>query len=124
MPDNSEHSDSFSKNRSNYGGQGDGREISFLDRCVSQIDQALRTCVPGSNQALRSSPAQSYDEEELDSNQRRHIAGLMRINHTGEVCAQALYQGRLPRLSSMKFDNPWNRQQSKKLITWPGVKKD
>tara|TARA_B110000438_G_scaffold179012_1_gene171133 strand:+ start:5561 stop:6268 length:708 start_codon:yes stop_codon:yes gene_type:complete len=93
MPDNLEHSDSFSKNRSNYGGQGDGREISFLDRCVSQIDQALRTCVPSSNQALRSSPAQSYNEEELDSNQRRHIAGLMRINHTGEVCAQALYQG-------------------------------
>jgi len=42
---------------------------------------------------LRSSPAQSCNEEELDSSQRRHVAGLMRINHTGEVCAQALYQG-------------------------------
>jgi ubiquinone biosynthesis monooxygenase Coq7 len=93
MSDNLEHSDLFSKNRSSYDGQENGRGVSFLDRFVSQFDQALRTCVPGSNQALRSSPAQSCNEEELDSSQRRHVAGLMRINHTGEVCAQALYQG-------------------------------
>src|SRR5262249_3655402 len=39
------------------------------------------------------SPASGMEEGELDSGQRRHAAGLMRVNHTGEVCAQALYSG-------------------------------
>lgn len=66
---------------------------SLLDRCLIQFDQALRTCVPGSSTAQRISPAVSVTDSELPETERRHIAGLMRINHTGEVCAQALYQG-------------------------------
>src|SRR5690606_16437512 len=46
-----------------------------------------------SGQPGRPSPAIVQPEAELDAQQARHIAGLMRINHTGEVCAQALYQG-------------------------------
>ncbi|NKB33521.1 MAG: 2-polyprenyl-3-methyl-6-methoxy-1,4-benzoquinone monooxygenase [Pseudomonadales bacterium] len=66
---------------------------SFLDRCLIQFDQALRTCVPGSSHATRNSPAEPVAEEELTATEKKHIAGLMRINHTGEVCAQALYAG-------------------------------
>lgn len=66
---------------------------SFLDQCLIQFDQALRTCVPGASSAQRHSPAEPLTEPELDPVARRHAAGLMRINHTGEVCAQALYQG-------------------------------
>lgn len=66
---------------------------SFLDTCLIQFDQALRTCVPGSSQARRESPAGTMDDVEMGSSERKHAAGLMRINHTGEVCAQALYQG-------------------------------
>ncbi len=71
---------------------------SFLDNCLIQFDLALRTCVPGSSQARRVSPAQELQDSEisgseLTDDERRHTAGLMRINHTGEVCAQALYQG-------------------------------
>lgn len=66
---------------------------SFLDQCLIQFDQALRTCVPGSTTAQRDSPAKPIDDTELAESDRKHIAGLMRINHTGEVCAQALYQG-------------------------------
>lgn len=66
---------------------------SWLDRCLIQFDQALRTCVPGSTTAQRASPASTVQETDLAAPERRHIAGLMRINHTGEVCAQALYQG-------------------------------
>lgn len=66
---------------------------SFIDRCLIQFDQALRTCVPGSSSAQRNSPATSLADPELANTDRQHIAGLMRINHTGEVCAQALYQG-------------------------------
>ena len=65
----------------------------FIDRCLMQFDQALRTCVPGSSHAQRPSPAASLQETELEGSERRHAAGLMRINHTGEVCAQALYAG-------------------------------
>ncbi|MEX0965189.1 MAG: 2-polyprenyl-3-methyl-6-methoxy-1,4-benzoquinone monooxygenase [Pseudohongiellaceae bacterium] len=67
--------------------------LDFLDRCLVQFDQALRSCVPGSSTARRPSPAKSEKEPELNDVDRKHAAGLMRINHTGEVCAQALYQG-------------------------------
>lgn len=67
--------------------------LTFLDQCLIQFDQALRTCVPGSSKAKRNSPAENIDDATLEENDRKHIAGLMRINHTGEVCAQALYQG-------------------------------
>ena len=65
---------------------------STIDQLLIQFDQALRTCVPGTTEANRESPAANADEIEL-SNLEQHAAGLMRINHTGEVCAQALYQG-------------------------------
>jgi len=67
--------------------------LNFLDRCLVQFDQALRTCVPGSSHGDRRSPAESMAESELTDSQRKHAGGLMRINHTGEVCAQALYAG-------------------------------
>ena len=69
------------------------RHYSLLDRLAIQADAALRTLVPESCQAARPSPATTQPESELDAEQCRHVAGLMRINHTGEVCAQALYQG-------------------------------
>ena len=67
--------------------------LSPLDGIIAQFDQALRTCVPGANQASRSTPAEAHKEQELSGSEKKHIAGLMRINHTGEVCAQALYAG-------------------------------
>ena len=67
--------------------------LNGLDQLIVQFDQALRTLVPGSSTARRPSPANTLPEAELDTTQRQHAAGLMRINHTGEVCAQALYQG-------------------------------
>jgi len=67
--------------------------LDFFDRCLVQFDQALRSCVPGSSNARRISPAAATEESDLNPTDRQHAAGLMRINHTGEVCAQALYQG-------------------------------
>jgi len=67
--------------------------LSPLDNLLIQFDQALRTLVPGSSQPLRVTPAEQEAEQELSDSERRHAASLMRINHTGEVCAQALYQG-------------------------------
>ena len=64
-----------------------------IDKLILNLDQALRTLVPGSTMATRPNPAAVAGEVELDAEGSRHAAGLMRINHTGEVCAQALYQG-------------------------------
>jgi ubiquinone biosynthesis monooxygenase Coq7 len=66
---------------------------SGFDQLIVQFDLALRTLVPGSSTAQRPSPADAVASEAMDKAERRHAAGLMRINHTGEVCAQALYQG-------------------------------
>ena len=69
------------------------RHYSPADRLLMQADAALRTLLPFSGQPSRPSPALLKTEAELSESEARHVAGLMRINHTGEVCAQALYQG-------------------------------
>jgi len=69
------------------------RTLSSADRLVVNLDQALRTLFGRPKVTERSNPADAQTETELDEAQRDHIARLMRINHTGEVCAQALYQG-------------------------------
>ncbi len=63
-----------------------------LDDFIAGFDRALRT-VGGVTQARRASPAAAVPEAELDARSRAHAAALMRVNHVGEVCAQALYQG-------------------------------
>ncbi|HAB92105.1 MAG TPA: demethoxyubiquinone hydroxylase family protein [Pseudomonas sp.] len=69
------------------------RHYSPMDRLLLQADAAMRTLIPNSSHASRPSPAVLEPHGTLDAEQTRHVAGLMRINHTGEVCAQALYQG-------------------------------
>ena len=70
------------------------RNPSRSDNLIHQFDTVLRTLVPHAAQASRPSPATpEVHDDPMDEEERRHAAGLMRINHTGEVCAQALYQG-------------------------------
>src|SRR5579859_1316982 len=63
-----------------------------IDRLIGEFDRALRA-VTGVAAGARPSPAQEKREAELDPTERAHAAALMRVNHVGEVCAQALYQG-------------------------------
>ncbi len=69
------------------------RTLSFVDRLIADLDHALLTSTSAAAHAARTSPAEGAESLPLDPDQRRHVAGLMRINHTGEVCAQALYLG-------------------------------
>lgn len=64
----------------------------MIDGLVLGFDRALRT-LTGSLGAKRPSPAEGLPEVPLDDAARRHAAGLMRVNHAGEACAQALYDG-------------------------------
>jgi ubiquinone biosynthesis monooxygenase Coq7 len=63
----------------------------MLDDLILAIDGALRT-LSGVTASGRPNPADRLAESELAPEERRHAAGLMRVNHTGEVCAQALYR--------------------------------
>lgn len=69
------------------------RHHSPLDRLLGEIQHAMATALGARAHAERPNPAGDLPQAALDDTQRRHAAGLMRINHTGEVCAQALYQG-------------------------------
>lgn len=70
------------------------RHYSQADNLVHQFDTVLRTLIPHAAQASRPSPATAeVRDAEMSAAERQHAAGLMRVNHTGEVCAQALYQG-------------------------------
>ena len=66
--------------------------MSPAERFIGEFDRALRA-VSGVVRAGRPSPAAGLAEAGLDAGQRAHAAALMRVNHAGEVCAQALYQG-------------------------------
>jgi len=68
------------------------RTLSPLDRLLGDAQRAIET-VLGTPPALRPNPAIDQAEIVLEDDERRHSAGLMRINHVGEVCAQALYCG-------------------------------
>jgi 3-demethoxyubiquinol 3-hydroxylase len=63
-----------------------------IDRAILEFDRALRAAA-GVATATRRSPAAMVPEADLNGTEREHAAALMRVNHVGEVCAQALYQG-------------------------------
>ena len=68
------------------------RHHNFLDRLCLTVDNTLKTLTATQAASRRANPAQGIDDT-LPADERSHVAGLMRVNHTGEVCAQALYQG-------------------------------
>lgn len=70
------------------------RSFSFSDHCIALIDDALRTILPKSTTAqTRANPSDNVSDNFLSPTEKKHAAGLMRVNHSGEVAAQALYQG-------------------------------
>jgi ubiquinone biosynthesis monooxygenase Coq7 len=66
--------------------------MTFAERVISEFDRTLRA-LAGVHEAARPNPADEVVEADLGEKERVHAAGLMRVNHVGEVCAQALYQG-------------------------------
>jgi ubiquinone biosynthesis monooxygenase Coq7 len=69
------------------------RDYTPADNLLIQLDHALRAVFGRPHLTERPDPARSLPEAELSAAERDHVARLMRINHTGEVCAQALYLG-------------------------------
>lgn len=82
---------------SSVGGAGFVRRSNPLEALLAEVGRALQV-LDGSAQAGRPNPAgprplNAAEEESLSPAEKRHAAGLMRVNHVGEICAQALYRG-------------------------------
>ena len=69
------------------------RQTSLLDRFVSEFDTVVRTLAPPQKRSCLRDPAANIVDQAMTPSEKKHVAGLMRVNHAGEVCAQALYQG-------------------------------
>lgn len=63
-----------------------------VDKLIVEFDKGLRTLFSKAHSA-RPFPDEGLPEVEMSAEEKKHAAGLMRINHSGEICAQALYQG-------------------------------
>jgi len=69
------------------------RHLNNADRLIMHLDTAVRTLFGSPQLTERRNPADDIEESELSPQEQRHVAGLMRVNHAGEVAAQGLYQG-------------------------------
>ncbi len=69
------------------------RNYTLFDQLIMSADTALRTLLGEPIVTERKYPANNISDAEFSEQEKKHIAGLMRVNHSGEVSAQALYQG-------------------------------
>jgi ubiquinone biosynthesis monooxygenase Coq7 len=97
------------------------RRYSVFDRALIRAGQALAT-VSSRAAAARANPAADTPDLVLDDAARRHAAGLMRVNHTGEVCAQALYVGQaaVARNAQTRADLERAAQEETDHLAWCG----
>lgn len=88
------------------------RRYSFADRIIAQFDIGMQTLFGRPLGTGRPSPAKGLVEPELNRQELRKAARLMRVNHCGEICAQALYQGQ-----AITARNPTLRQAMERAAT-------
>ncbi len=69
------------------------RHYSPLDNLLIHLDHGIRTVFGKPPVTGRPDPSQDIEDAELSEQERRHVAGLMRVNHAGEIAAQGLYEG-------------------------------
>src|SRR3954463_15750650 len=95
------------------------RFISPLDDLIVGFDKALRV-VGGVAASSRPNPSANSVDCELDEREQRHSAGLMRVNHVGEVCAQALYnaQSRFARSPEMRAQFAQAGREEEDHLAW------
>ena len=67
--------------------------MSFIDLLINEVDKGLKYSTQNYQTDRRPYPAEKVEQGSLNEFEKNHSAGLMRVNHSGEVCAQALYRG-------------------------------
>jgi ubiquinone biosynthesis monooxygenase Coq7 len=95
------------------------RSIHPLDQLIVGMDKALRV-IAGVASASRPTPAAHADDGQLDEAEQRLSAGLMRVNHVGEVCAQALYnsQSRFAKTDEMRAQFAEAGREEEDHLAW------
>jgi ubiquinone biosynthesis monooxygenase Coq7 len=90
-----------------------------FDRFITSADKALRV-IAGVASASRPTPALHAADGELSEAEQRHSAGLMRVNHVGEVCAQALYnaQARFARSAEIRTQFEHSSREEEDHLAW------
>jgi len=96
------------------------RNLTFIDRLIEQLDQGLRTLFAPPSPSESDNPAEHLHESELDPHERHRAARLMRVNHCGEICAQALYQGQAltARLTGIRAQMERAAQEENDHLAW------
>ena len=96
------------------------REYSVFDKMISHFDHALRTVVGKPLVTTRQNPAQNVPVSELNTKEKQQVAGLMRVNHAGEVAAQGLYQGHMltARTDKTRVDMEQSAQEENDHLAW------
>jgi ubiquinone biosynthesis monooxygenase Coq7 len=96
------------------------RHYTTFDHALINLDQAVRTLFGRPRITERPNPAAAHDDVDLTEPERRHIGRLMRVNHTGEVCAQALYQGQAltARLPEVRESLERSAQEENDHLAW------
>jgi len=91
----------------------------MLDQLIVGFDRALRTVFANAS-TVRPVPGDSLPEAELSDDERRRAASLMRVNHCGEICAQALYQGQAMMSKDMGVKRALERaaQEETEHLAW------
>jgi ubiquinone biosynthesis monooxygenase Coq7 len=110
------------------------RQMTPIDRLLAGLDNAIRTVAAPAGRPARQNPAADINDADLDDAQKAHVAGLMRINHAGEVAAQGLYQGhavvardpaiadQMQRAADEEFDHlAWCEQRLTELNASPSL---
>jgi ubiquinone biosynthesis monooxygenase Coq7 len=96
------------------------RHYSIFDNVIINFNNALQTVLSPNTQAARIYPAQDLPETLFDKQQRKTAVNLMRVNHVGEVCAQALYQGQALTARSNKIKEKFAQaaQEENDHLAW------
>jgi ubiquinone biosynthesis monooxygenase Coq7 len=96
------------------------RQHSLFDRLISEVDVVVKTLTNKGLQTSRRNPAEGHSEGLESEHEKRHVAGLMRVNHAGEVCAQALYQGQAltAKLPKVRYEMQQAAQEEVDHLVW------
>jgi ubiquinone biosynthesis monooxygenase Coq7 len=96
------------------------RTYSFLDDLIINLDNGFRTVFGKPRPTDRPPPDAELEDTELSTPERRMSEGFMRVNHSGEVCAQALYQGQalMARESAVKEKMAQSAEEENDHLTW------
>lgn len=96
------------------------RELTVIDRLLSGLDDALRTVAAPAGKPARPNPADGIADVELTRRQKLHAAGLMRVNHAGEIAAQGLYQGHAAVARNAEVEEQMQRAAGEELdhLAW------